>query len=157
VTIIELARCFRRVREVRNKDGSTDNRGARVEGIQTYRGGTKGESWCCDLFWTITDMYFAGVYDKESPVPRTGSCQEVYEWAKKNSLIVEYPSVGCGYLYVNEDDHAHHIGFITGIGPEIGFAGNTSEDGKSSNGTGAFEHMLTVPRARIKYFRIPGA
>lgn len=48
------------------------------------------------------------------------------------------------YLYVNANDHAHHIGFVTSTNPLTGIAGNTSADGTSSNGDGLYEHAIVA-------------
>jgi hypothetical protein len=160
MTIIELARHFRHLRET-----EVQNRGARVMAVQLWGGADEkdiaqilldatkpGFSWCCYLFWTITDVFFIGA----SPFPRTGACQEIYDFVKAKRWVLEKPAIGCGYLYVNAEGHAHHIGFVTIDEPVCGFAGNTSEDGKSSNGKGAFEHKLEVSPSSIVYFDIPG-
>lgn len=63
------------------------------------------------------------------------------------------PVPGDLFIYVNSVNHAHHIGIYTGDGQ--GIAGNTSEDGTSSNGTVVAEHGLTTNPARIKYVHYP--
>jgi hypothetical protein len=140
---VTFARMFLFVREVSGKQ----NFGQRVEAIIKWCGGTAGDSYCCYFVTMVLDICFQG----NSPIPREGSCQVVYDLAKKNGWVTSTPSVGDLFLYVDENGHAHHIGFVTTI-PYIrdpraslaGIAGNTSEDGKSSNGTGVFEHGINA-------------
>lgn len=135
-TPVDVFRLFLFVREVAGQQ----NTGNRVEGIQKWCGGSKGESYCCYLATMVLDLYFGG----NSPIPRLGSCQDVYELAQKNGWVTSTPSVGDLFLYVDENGHAHHIGMVTSITPLDGIAGNTSPDGKSSNGTGVFEHGISA-------------
>src|SRR4051812_13876039 len=105
------------------------NKGMRVEAVQHWCGGKPGESWCCYLLTMALDICFQGL----SPIKRMGACQDVYDLAKKNGWVLnanEIPDVDDIFIYVNEVDHAHHIGCITVPGGKIGIAGNTSEDGK---------------------------
>lgn len=119
---------------------ATENAGQRVEAIQKWCGGKKGDSWCCYLVTMILDIAFQG----KSPIPRTGVCQEVYDLAKDRGWLTNVPSLGDLFFYINAEGHAHHIGFVTGLRPLFGTAGNTSADGKSSNGTGCYQHEITA-------------
>lgn len=144
----DIARQYLFVREAKEQ-----NTGLRVEAIQKWCGGEKGLSWCCYFVTMVLDICFQG----ESPIPRTGSCQEVYDLAKKNGWVVRgTPAKNYLFLYVDANDHAHHIGIVTdtsGEGAVSGIAGNTSTDGKSSNGKGVYEHeihatvFIAFPRA----------
>jgi hypothetical protein len=95
----------------------------------------------------VLDLFFQG----KSPIPRLGACQDVYELAKKNGWMTTSPVAGDIFIYVNSAGRAHHIGFITKDGGGIGIAGNTSEDGTSSNGTGCFEHSISTNQSTVKY------
>jgi hypothetical protein len=139
-----VARLFLFVREVAGKQ----NFGQRVEGIQKWCGGKAGDSYCCYFATLVLDICFQG----NSPIPREGSCQVVYELAQQKGWVTSTPSVGDLFLYVDANGHAHHIGIVTSVAPLDGIAGNTSEDGKSSNGTGVFEHDI-VARVFIHYPR----
>jgi hypothetical protein len=144
---------FRRFLHVREATGTND--GARVEAIQRWSGGKKGDSWCAWLFIMVLDLVFVG----KSPFPRDakfGSCDEVYALAKEKGWLRELPHVGDGYLFMTGED-AHHIGMVTdaGSGTFKGIAGNTSENGKSSNGTGCFEHEFTINPATMKFIAYP--
>lgn len=153
MNVVQLFRCFSHVREA---TGTND--GAKVEAIQIWCGGKKGDSWCADCVTMALDMYFRGFLSKkESPIPRTGSCDEIYKLAKEKKWLTETPKVGNLYLFMNGED-AHHVGMVMAIlenGRFMGGAGNTSEDGKSSNGTGWFEHPFTYPNPKIKFVDYP--
>lgn len=143
---VELMRQFLFLRE-----SGGQNRGARIEAIQRWCNGSPGESWCCYLVTMCLDISYQG----NSPIPRMGSCQGVYDLAKKNGWMVTDAKYGDIYLYVDENGHAHHIGFVTKDGGTPGIAGNTSEDGKSSNGDRVAEHDISTNKDRVKYIRIP--
>ena len=125
------------------------NRGLRVEAIQKWCGGVAGASWCCYLATMVLDICFQGA----SPIPRLGAVQDVYDLARKNGWVVTDPQKDDIYIFVNDADHAHHIGFITDI-PKNGIAGNTSEDGKSSNGDRVAEHGISFG-PHTKFIRYP--
>lgn len=133
------------------REAATQNTGNRVEAIQKWCGGLKGESYCCYLQTMVLDICFQG----NSPIPRLGACQSVYDLAKKNGWLVDKPLKDDIFLYVDDKDHAHHIGTITVDGGGDGIAGNTSPDGTSSNGTGVFEHSISTNPKRVKYVRFP--
>jgi hypothetical protein len=130
-----IARQFRFVREA----VSAPNSGQRVEGIQAWCGGNRGASWCAYFATLVLDICFQG----ESPVPRTGSCQEIYLLAKQRDWLTTVPTVNDLFLYT-VNDRAHHVGIVTSTNPLTGIAGNTSPDGSNPNGTGVFEHALNA-------------
>jgi len=146
VTFIELCRVWDYVRE------AGQNHGARVNAIQTFGGGKDGDSWCCWLATLWLDQWFKG----KSPIPRTGVVQEVYELAQQRGWLVTDPRPGDLFIYVNAVGHAHHIGVVTASAPLAGIAGNTSQDGKSVNGDGCYEHAIAVPLINVKFIRVPG-
>lgn len=129
---IERARDYDYVRE------AGDNRGQRVEGIQRWCGGQPGDSWCAEFTTMMLDIEYKG----KAPIPRMANVQEIRELAEQNGWITTTPAVGDLFLYINAADHAHHIGFVTELEPLTGIAGNTSEDGASSNGDGVHEHEI---------------
>jgi len=139
----DIARQFLFVRE------AGPNKGNRVEAIQQWGGGIAGQSWCCWFATMVLDICFEG----NAPIPRLGACQSVYDLATKNGWLVSKPQKDDIFLYINSEDHAHHIGFITEGGQ--GIAGNTSEDGTSSNGDRVAEHTISTNPARVKYVRYP--
>lgn len=149
LTLTDVMRLFLHVRE------AGPNKGLRVEAIQHWSGGQTGDSWCCELLTMAMDMLYQG----KSPIPRLQAVQDVYDMAKKGENGIrllkddEEPLRNDVYLFVNDADHAHHIGCVTKDGGGVGIAGNTSEDGSSSNGTGTFEHEISTNRAHVKYVR----
>lgn len=129
---VQIARQFLFVRE------AGMNKGNRVQAIQQWGGGSPGQSWCCWFVTMVLDICYEGL----SPIPRMGACQDVYDLAKKNRWLTTTPVPGDIFLYVNYVDHAHHIGFVTAVTPLAGIAGNTSENGTSSNGDRVAEHTI---------------
>lgn len=140
---VDVARQFSFVREV------PQNKGARVEAIQRWSGGNPGDSWCCEFATMVLDICFCGV----SPIPRLQAVQDVYNLAKKNKWMAVIPTEGDLFIYVDSNNHAHHIGVFTGNGN--GIAGNTSPDGTSSNGTGIFEHSISMNPLNTKFIHYP--
>jgi hypothetical protein len=141
----EIAREFLFVRE------AGPNKGNRVEAIQKWGGGIAGQSWCALFATMVLDICFEG----NSPIPRLGACQSVYDLAKKNGWLVTFPMKDDIFLYVNDQDHAHHVGFVTIDRGATGIAGNTSADGTSSNGDGVYEHAISTNPDHVKYIHYP--
>lgn len=138
----DIARQFLFVRE------AGPNHGQRVEAIQKWSGGQPGDSWCCEGATMVLDICFEG----KSPIPRLQAVQAVYNLAKQNGWMVTDPQKDDIFIYVNDADHAHHIGFVTDPGQGIAF--NTSADGKSSNGDRCAEHAISAG-PHVKYIRYP--
>src|SRR5690348_13228370 len=141
MALVEIARLFDFVRE------AAPNRGLRVEAIQHWSNGQPGDSWCCEFATMVLDIAFKG----QCKISRGGSCQDVYEQAVEGHWLTDDPQPDDLYLYVNAQDHAHHIGIVVSANPLVGISGNTSPDGTSSEGDGVHEHALLVPLANIKF------
>lgn len=139
----EEARRWRFVRETLGP-----NRGVFVEALQRIGDGKPGDSWCCDFVSAVLWICYQG----PPPVPRTGSCDVM--WAVAKEYEVAIPAPGDLFFRVRANGDAHHVGIITDTGPLRGIAGNTSEDGKSSNGTGVFEHPLEIT-PETHFVRLP--
>jgi hypothetical protein len=129
------------------------NRGLMVESIIHWSGGQPGDSWCAFFILFILDICFGSKVS--NPITRSGAVQTMYDQAKRKKWLVEDPKKDDLFIYVNSEDHAHHIGIVTVDGGGEGIAGNTSEDGKSSNGDGVHEHALVVNKFSVKYIRFP--
>lgn len=146
---VDIARLFLHVRE------AGANRGQRVEAIQKWCGGSPGESWCCYFATMVLDLHYQG----KAPVPRIGSCDVVLALAKDQGWLTTAPQMGDLYLRLNDPTDAHHIGFVVtppvaGVFRQI--SGNTSEDGKSSNGDGVYERDVPLPPPdKIAFVRLP--
>ncbi len=138
----DISRQFLFVRE------AGQNKGQRVEAIQHWGGGLPGDSWCCWFATMVLDICFQGA----SPIPRQGACQSVYDQAKVKGWLTDTPVKDDLYLFVNDANHAHHIGFITD--GDNGIAANTSADGTSSNGDRVAEHAISKG-PHVKYVHYP--
>lgn len=144
----ELARKFLFVKETK-----VQNTGARVEAIQRWGGGEKGQSWCAFFATMLLDIYFEG----KSPIERTGSCDDILNLAREKEWLVEIPRVDDLYLFLNEPNDAHHVGLVTDVDATgfLGLSGNTSEDGRSSNGNRVAERHLELHPGKIIFVRYP--
>ena len=148
---VEIARLFKHVRE-----GASANSGARVEGIQRWSGGTKGDSWCCHFVTMVLDLYHAG----KSPVPRHGACDVILALCATNGWMVRAEEMREGDIWFRLADptDAVHIGFTTtpvkdGVFGQI--SGNTSEDGLSNNGNGVYERPVKYVPGKVAFARLP--
>lgn len=140
---VEIARQYKFVRETLGP-----NRGVFVEAFQRIGDGRPGDSWCMDfLSWVLWVAY-----QGPAPLPRTGSCDVA--WAIAKQYDVSTPAPGDVFFRVRPNNDAHHVGLITSSAPLRAIAGNTSEDGKSSNGTGVFETPLAV-NVETRFIRLP--
>ena len=148
---VDIARLWRHVREV------GENNGQRVNAIQMYSGGKDalGTSWCMWFATLILDLLFAGA----SPIPRQGACEAVRKLAESNGWLTDTPSVGDLFLRLHPDTGlAHHTGFVVAVNDDGSIdtiAGNTSEDGVSSNGDRVAEHTITPAAGTITYVAYP--
>lgn len=139
---VAIARQFKFIRETLGA-----NRGVWVEAFQRIGDGKPGDSWCADFVSGVLWICYQG----PPPIPRTGSCDVMWGIAKQYEVTV--PAPGDVFFRVKGID-AHHVGIVTETGPLAGIAGNTSEDGKSSNGTGVFEHPLKIT-PEVRFVRLP--
>jgi hypothetical protein len=137
---VTVARQFRYLRE------AGPNRGLRVEAVQHWSAGVPGESWCDDFaIGFVLDICFQG----DSPFPRQrdidGSTVAALAYARAHGWIVPYADSVPGDLVfsVRADGTPHHIGIETVHAPLTTIAGNTSEDGVSSNGDRVGEHVVS--------------
>lgn len=88
----------------------------------------------------VLDLAFQG----KAPIERQGGAQGVRDVCVANGWATDTPSVGDLYFYVDANDHAHHVGFVSNVDPLTGISGNTSPDGLSDNGDGVHEHGITA-------------
>src|SRR3990167_6042373 len=153
MTLLELARQFRFVRELEG------NRGQRVEAIQKWGGGKPGDSWCAFWVTMVLDLFYEG----KSLLARTGSCDVILQHARHEKWIVETPEPGDLYLNVRNVIDAYHVGFCTSgffddpiKGRCFGqISGNTSEDGTSANGDRVSERPIKYDKAKHVFLRVP--
>lgn len=133
-----VARRFSFVRETLG-----ENKGAFVSKFQRECGGKDGDSWCAFFVSFVLDVACFGA----APLRPTGSTRTMLADCRTKGLIVTKPVIDGLFFYVKPDGTPHHVGIVTDVKPDgsvIGIAGNTSEDGKSSNGTGVFEHEIST-------------
>ena len=146
MTFVDFARKFKYLREV------GQNQGLRVNAVQIWSGGQPGDSWCMELVWFLIDIWTEGKAEKGYPLPRMQSVEAFRQHAKARGWETQFPVPGDLVVSV-KDNHGHHIAILTSLSPFATFAGNTSEDGKSSNGDRAAEH--TVSREGKEFYRLP--
>lgn len=144
-----LSAIARRLNFVRETDGP--NRGAWVSCFQRFAGGAAGDSWCADFISFVEDVAYRG----KAPTRRSGSCDLKLSDARFKGFVVSAPQPDDLYFFITDVGHAHHCGIITAVSPLTGIAGNTSEDGTSTNGSGVFEHALNVAAKNIVFVRLP--
>lgn len=168
MTIYDAFRCLSHVREAKNKDGSTANTGSRVEAIQKWGGGEKGQSWCAWALTMAIDMFWCGYLGKSEndvPIKRLGACDDILSVCMANGWMKSRPADDGVYIYfflrnpnggTAMEKDAHHIGLVTKAEKTqfMGASGNTSKDGKSSNGDGWYERYLPYD-SRTVFARIP--
>jgi hypothetical protein len=135
---VDIARQFLYVRE------AGANRGLRVEAIQHWSDGQFGDSWCMEFATMVLDICFEG----SAPIERQGSCETVHQLAKDKGWVADSASVGDLVLSINDQGLAHHVGIVSALEPLSSIAGNTSEDGVSSNGDRVAEHVIT-PASKV--------
>lgn len=135
---------YRYVRE------STQNNGRRVNGIQTWRGGkdATGKSWCCYFVMMVLDICFQGESPFGDDAEVMGSTNAALSFARDKGWVVGWPQPGDLVFSVHPPGHAepgkaHHIAICTASAPLATIAGNTSGDGRSSNGDRVAEHEVS--------------
>ena len=147
MTTGSLSAIMQRFDFVRETQGP--NAGLWVNMFQRFTGNTDRDSWCCSFLCFCLDVLTRG----HSPYRKSGVCQDIYRQARLAGEVVSTPQVNDIFVLVDDNDHAHHIGAVTGVEPLTGIAGNTSEDGVSSNGDGVHEHELKVQPQHIRFIR----
>lgn len=148
-SIVAVARRFGFMREV-----GGENHGLWVHFVLWFTGNEEGDSWCM----AFVSLVLFIVYRGKPPIIRTAVCEVALSDARHKGYVVTAPRVGDLVFSINASGHAHHVAIATGgiTDAELPvIAGNTSDDGKSSNGTGVFEHPVTT--ADKVYARLPEA
>ncbi len=144
---IQIARQFLFVREAQSVG---QNRGLWVEAIQHAAGGQPADSWCMEMLW----CWFHIAYQGAEPFPREQSTETFRQLAAAKGWIVPTARIGDIVLSVHPGGVAHHVGLVTDVGAILkAIAGNTSQDGTSSNGDGVYEHAIS-PENKV-YVRVP--
>jgi hypothetical protein len=153
MTLVQIMRLFLFVREV-----GGPNKGVWVGLFQSYTGNKAGDSWCASFLCFCLSIFYKGL----SPFAKTASCDVLREQMIRLAKRVRAPQPGDVFFYMNGTD-AHHVGVVAEIRAVngatdemvIGIAGNTSKDGRSSNGDGVYEHAIVTAPGKIEYYRLP--
>ena len=133
-------------------ESGKDNHGQAVEIFLKFVWLKAGQPWCA-AFVSYVGWY--GCYNhvtKKStwPVPRTGGCAVLGDYAKQHALLERTPEVGDVFLiWFPALNRFAHTGFITQVHPDgscTTLEGNTNTDG-SRNGWGVFERTRTFKSA----------
>lgn len=142
-----LSAVARRFSFVRETEGP--NAGYWVNLFQRFTGNAEGDSWCASALCFVLDIAYKG----HSPLIKSASCQELLDDARAKGYVVQTPEIDDIYFYLDANGHAHHVGTVSNTRPLTGVAGNTSADGKSSNGDGWYEHEINA--AHCVFVRLP--
>lgn len=133
------------------RESAGQNMGRRVNGVQTWRGGTSavGKSWCCYFVMMVLDICFHGENPFGDDGEVMGSTHAALAFARDKKWVVDWPLVGDLIFSVHPPGHPeagqpHHVAICTGARPLTAIAGNTSADGKSSNGDRVAEHEISA-------------
>jgi hypothetical protein len=98
-------------------------------------------------------MVFDVCYQGQCPFDRVQNSEEFRKLAVKNRWVVTIPMPGDVILSLRADGTAHHFAICTRVSPLYAIAGNTSEDGSSSEGDRVAEHYVS-PVQKL-YVRVP--
>ncbi len=144
-TVVEIARLFLYLREIK---GSI-NRGLRVEAVQHWSGGNFGDKWCVEILWLWFDIYYQG----NAPIPREQNAESLRRYCLARGWKVTIPLAGDICFSMDpENGTAHHVALVTEWLPLKTIAGNTSEDGLSSNGDRVAERRVSAKGK--EYYRL---
>lgn len=126
------------------------NRGFWVNFLQRFCGGQLGDAWCADFVSLVLDIAYMG----GPPLAPTSSTKAMLSQATIKGMTIAYPKPDDLYFFVRPDGTPHHVGIVTDTAPLTGIAGNTSEDGLSTNGVGVFEHEIPIGPKTV-FVRLP--
>jgi hypothetical protein len=117
------------------------NRGPYVERVLALVGLEPGNPWCA------ADVANSGInaLGDQWPVPHTGSCQMIFEWATKRGIVHPTPARGDIFLVWHPElgrfAHTGLVELVPASGPVTTHEGNTS-------GAGSREGWLKARRQR---------
>lgn len=137
--VLAVAKLFLWVREA-----TGHNDGAPVEAIQQSTGNKRGDAWCASF------VYFVGRVlnwlGLRWPLPRTASCDELLEFARRKNILRREAQRGFLVLVMRSPTDAIHVAFVDGDGtpafPTI--EGNTNPSG-GRDGYGVFQRTRGGP------------
>ena len=93
-------------------------------------------SWCmCFVVWAFAKE--AAGRGVKNPILITGSCSQLYKWARDNGKLVTAPQPGDIFLCIGGDTGHYHTGFVAAFPDQndmfATIEGNSNDDG-SANG-----------------------
>ncbi len=133
-----LSTIARRFDFVRETEGP--NKGYWVAFFLHFTGNEEGDSWCAS-FVSVCDWIAT---KGKMRVKKTASTGEMLAIARSRDQVVTTPQVDDLVFSVHPDGTPHHVAIVTGTTPLTAIAGNTSEDGTSSNGDRVAEHVIST-------------
>lgn len=116
------------------------NHGYWVDFFQRFTGNAEGDSWCASFVSRVDDIATKG----KMRLLKSASTQAMLSDARMKGYVVPEPAVDDIVFSIRPDGIPHHVGIVTAINPLTSVAGNTSEEGTSSDGTGVFEHTISA-------------
>jgi len=133
------------------------NWGPRVEEyIASVFGPPSPCAWCvCFVYWCFgKEAAGRGV---KNPLYQTGSCSQLYAWARDNGKLVTSPQPGDIFLCIGGDTGHYHTGFVAGdVDVNSCFAtveGNGNDDG-SANGYKVASRVPGRPLTSCDFLRL---
>lgn len=101
--------------------------------------------WClCFQYWVVQRACAAA--GLKNPLPRTGSCDLLLDWARRNEVLHAAPAPGDLFLYMKSASDATHTGLVSAVradGALNTIEGNSNDNG-SSNGIEVVERRREI-------------
>lgn len=138
------------------EDPPSSNCGDRVEEYQAAGGQPPGVAWCmCFCMWCLKKA--ASGKGVKMPIPTSGSCSYVYNWARDNGKLVYAPQPGDLFLVIGGETGHFHTGFVA-TSPDNSnkyqtIEGNSNLDG-SANGIAVVWRSPGRPVSSCDYVRV---
>lgn len=106
------------------------NSGPYVERVLRRVGLKKGKPWCAAEVADTGALALGSVW----PLPLTGGCQVLYEFARKRAVVYDTPERGDVFLIWHPElERFAHTGFVTSVNPDG--TCNTREGNTSGGGS----------------------
>lgn len=117
------------------------NAGPYVELCQQVTGNKKGDPWCASWVARMGVRALGALW----PLPLTGGCQALHDWAHAKAALVAAPAIGDVFLVWHAElGRFGHTGFVVRVSADgscVTYEGNTS-------GGGSREGWLVAERTR---------
>lgn len=140
ITPIELVLRCCAATEGASETPANTNAGPYVERVLRICGLTKGQPWCACEVANIGTAALKELW----PVPRTGGCQALHDWAKRRAILELAPAVGDVFLIWHPElGRFAHTGFVLELKGETA----RTHEGNTSGG-GSREGWIVAHRTR---------